>query len=432
MEKTNDYLFTSESVTEGHPDKVADLIADSILDSILKNDTNAHVACEVLVTKDLVVIAGEISSRYRPDIEKIARRVIKDIGYTEKDRGFDHKTCKVMNRVNEQSKEIFDSVKKKGIFKDPKRNLLEKHFLQGAGDQGLMFGYASNETKELMPLPITLAHGLSKQLAHARKEKLISYLRPDGKTQVTVQYAGGDPVRVDTIIVSTQHKKGIDKTIIENDIRRLIISPIVPEHLIDKKTRVFINPSGSFVKGGPAADTGLTGRKIISDTYGGMGRHGGGAFSGKDPSKVDRSGAYAARWVAKNIVAAGLAKKCEVQLSYAIGIAEPVSVMIDTFGTSTIPESELKERINRNFDLRPGLIIRNLNLLSTNYSSITCYGHFGRDDLDLGWEKTESSNIRTKADYIRDMRRMIPGKSDGITLVLPRTKLDDVLPNPKV
>jgi S-adenosylmethionine synthetase len=383
-------LFTSESVTEGHPDKICDQISDAILDAILERDPNARVACEVSVTTGLVLVAGEITTNCYVDIPKVVRTTIEQIGYTRAKYGFDADTCAVLVSIDEQSPDIAAGVNqaleaRKGQMTDAEIEAI------GAGDQGLMFGFAVNETPELMPLPISLAHRLSRRLSEARKSGEIPYLRPDAKTQVTVEYEGDKPVRIDTIVVSTQHHPEAALEQITKDVREKIIQPVVPQGLLDENTKYFINPTGRFVIGGPQGDAGLTGRKIIVDTYGGYARHGGGAFSGKDPTKVDRSGAYAARYVAKNIVAAGLADKCEVQVAYAIGVAQPVSISVDTFGTGKIPEERLVELIRKHFDLRPAGIIKELQLRRPIYRQTAAYGHFGRSDLDLPWERTDKA-----------------------------------------
>lgn len=392
-------LFTSESVTEGHPDKICDQISDSVLDAFLANDPNARVACEVSVATGLVLVIGEISSRSEyVDIQAIARQTIKDIGYTRAKFGFDSQTCAVLVSLNEQSPDIAQGVNKALEAREGQMSDDEIEAI-GAGDQGMMFGFAVNETPELMPLPISLSHQLARRLTEVRKSGKLAYLRPDGKTQVTVEYDGPTPVRVDTIVVSTQHGEDVTLEQIQADIKEHVIKPIVPDHLIDADTKYFINPTGRFVIGGPQGDAGLTGRKIIVDTYGGYARHGGGAFSGKDPTKVDRSGAYAARYVAKNIVAAGLADKCEVQLAYAIGVAKPVSISVDTFGTGKVSEQKLVEIVRKNFDLRPAGIIKMLDLRRPIYKQTAAYGHFGRTDVDLPWERTDKAE-QLKADAL--------------------------------
>lgn len=391
---TKRYLFTSESVTEGHPDKMADQISDAVLDAIFAEDPHARVACECLLTTGVVVVSGEITTQCYVDIPKVVRDVVREIGYTRAKYGFDADTCSVLTSIHEQSPDIALGVDK--ALEAKKGDMLIDEAI-GAGDQGLMFGFATNETEEYMPLPIMLAHKLALRLSQVRKDKTLPYLRPDGKTQVTVEYADDKPVRVDTIVVSTQHHPEVELERIEQDLIEYVIRPIVPAELLDGQTRFLINPTGRFVIGGPAGDTGLTGRKIIVDTYGGYARHGGGAFSGKDPTKVDRSAAYAARHVAKNIVAAGLADKCEVQLAYAIGVAEPVSIMVDTFGTNRIDEAKIAQLIKENFDLRPACIIRDLNLRQPIYRQIAAYGHFGRNDLDLPWERLDKVEVLKKA-----------------------------------
>ena len=380
-------LFTSESVTEGHPDKIADQISDAILDAILEQDPAGRVACETAVTTGLVAVMGEITTDCYVDIPKVVRETIRGIGYTRAKYGFDCDTCAVITSIDEQSPDIAMGVNKALEARTGEMSEQEIEAI-GAGDQGMMFGYACNETPELMPLPISLAHKLCQRLAEVRRNKELSFLRPDGKSQVTIEYEGNRPVRVDTIVVSSQHADVSIETV-RNGIIEKVIEPTVPKELMDDKTRIFVNPTGRFVIGGPQGDAGVTGRKIIVDTYGGMARHGGGAFSGKDPTKVDRSGAYAARYVAKNIIAAGLADRCEVQLAYAIGVARPVSMMIDTFGTGRVDEQTLISAVNEYFDLRPAGIIRNLNLRRPIYKNIAAYGHFGRSDLDLAWERTD-------------------------------------------
>jgi S-adenosylmethionine synthetase len=385
-------LFTSESVTEGHPDKICDQISDSILDAILTNDPNARVACETSVTTGLVLVAGEITTSTYVDIPKIVRETIQGIGYTRAKYGFDAETCAVLTSIDEQSADIAMGVDQALEAREGQMSDAEIEAI-GAGDQGLMFGFACNETKELMPLPISLAHKLSRRLTEVRKDEVLPYLRPDGKTQVTVEYDENDqPVRIDTIVISTQHHPEVSLERIQRNIKEYVIKPVVPAELIDENTKYFINPTGRFVIGGPQGDAGLTGRKIIVDTYGGYARHGGGAFSGKDATKVDRSGAYAARYVAKNIVASGLADKCEVQLAYAIGVAQPVSIAVDTFGTGKVSEEKLVELVRNNFDLRPAGIIKMLDLRRPIYKQTAAYGHFGRNDLDLPWEQTDKAD----------------------------------------
>jgi S-adenosylmethionine synthetase len=391
-------LFTSESVTEGHPDKVADQISDAILDDILSKDPNARVACETFVTTGLVLVGGEITTDCYVDIPKIVRKTILDIGYTRAKFGFDGGTCAVLTAIDEQSPDIAQGVDEALELRGQAAGDKELDLI-GAGDQGMMFGYATNETAELMPMPIALAHKMAEKLAEVRKNEELSYLRPDGKTQVTVEYEDGKPVRIDTVVVSTQHHPEVSHETISEDIINKVILPVLPKELVDDKIRYFINPTGKFVVGGPHGDAGLTGRKIIVDTYGGYARHGGGAFSGKDPTKVDRSAAYAARYVAKNIVAAGLADRCEIQLAYAIGVARPVSIMVDTFGTGKVSHEKLAELINKHFDLRPAAIIRDLNLRQPIYRQVAAYGHFGRPDLNLPWERTDKAEA-LKADAL--------------------------------
>lgn len=394
--KEHEFLFTSESVSEGHPDKLADQISDAVLDAVLRDDPNGRVACETLVTTGLVMVAGEISTSTYVDVPAVVRRTIERIGYTRAKFGFDASTCGVVTAIHEQSPDIAQGVESALETRTEPGDIdpLDK---QGAGDQGMMFGYACRDTAELMPMPILLAHKLAHRMAEVRKGGVIPYLRPDGKTQVTVRYVNFKPVFITAVVLSAQHKEGIDiDTLLRPDLIDHVIKPVLPEGLYDpefKKTKLFVNPTGKFVIGGPMGDTGLTGRKIIVDTYGGFGRHGGGAFSGKDPSKVDRSGAYAARYVAKNIVAAGLADRCEVQIAYAIGVAHPVSVMIDCFGTEHVDLELIHELVHSHFDLRPAAIIRDLRLLRPIYEKTAAYGHFGREDADFTWESTDKAEI---------------------------------------
>ena len=387
MSEKRSSLFTSESVTEGHPDKVADAISDSILDAIMAEDKKCRVACETMVTTGMAIVAGEITTDCYVDIPQVVRNTIKDIGYNSSNMGFDWQTCSVLTSIDQQSVDIAQGVDEgEGLHKE-----------QGAGDQGLMFGFASNETEELMPMPIVYAHRLTKRLAQVRKNGALDFLRPDGKSQVTIEYVDGKPVRVDTIVVSTQHSPDVTHDDLKNAVIKEVIKKVIPENMIDGDTRFFINPTGRFVIGGPMGDCGVTGRKIIVDTYGGQGSHGGGCFSGKDPSKVDRSASYMGRYVAKNMVAAGLADKCEIQVAYAIGVAEPVSLLVDFMGTGKISEVRAIEIVNEVFDLRPAAIIKELDLLRPIYRKTSSYGHFGRKDPDFYWERT------IRADQIKDL-----------------------------
>lgn len=391
--KKNRVLFTSESVTEGHPDKIADQISDSVLDAIMAQDPMGRVACETLVTTGQVHVVGEITTSCYVDIPKIVRSTIQKIGYTRAKYGFDAETCGVLISIDEQSSDIAMGVDK---ALEAKKGTMDEIEAIGAGDQGMMFGYATNETPEYMPLTISLAHKLARRLTEVRKNKELTYLRPDGKTQVTVAYEDDKPVHIDTVVISTQHGPEVSLATIEKDLLEKVVKPILPAELLDDTTKYYINPTGRFIIGGPQGDAGLTGRKIIVDTYGGMARHGGGAFSGKDPTKVDRSAAYAARYVAKNVVAAGLADKCEIQLAYAIGVAHPVSVMVETFGTAKVDEIQISDLIKKHFDLRPAGIIKTLDLRRPIYAQTAAYGHFGRTDIDLPWEHTDKAAILKK------------------------------------
>lgn len=382
-------FFTSESVTEGHPDKICDQISDAVLDAMLEQDENSRVACETVVTTGMIMCMGEISTKAKVDIPKIARKVVADIGYDRAKYGFDAHTCSVLTNIDEQSPDIAMGVNEAYEYRE--KNGESDGLSNGAGDQGIMFGYACNETPELMPLPISLAHKLALKLTEVRKDGTLRYLRPDGKSQVTIEYHDNKPVRVDAVVVSSQHSADISLDKLRRDIEDFVIREVIPSELMDDNTKIFINPTGRFVVGGPQGDSGLTGRKIIVDTYGGYSRHGGGAFSGKDPTKVDRSAAYAARYIAKNIVAAGLADKCEVQLSYAIGVAKPISILVDTFGTGKVDENALSEAVSKVFDLRPSAIINMLELRKPQYRQLAAYGHMGREDLGVAWEKTDKT-----------------------------------------
>ena len=388
------YLFTSESVTEGHPDKICDQISDAVLDEILSHDKNARVACETTATTGIIMIMGEISTSAKVDIPAVARKVVNEIGYNNIEYGFDGNTCKIVCNIDEQSEDIALGVDNSLELKGGDNDENEQN---GAGDQGMMFGYACNETPELMPMPISLSHKLAKRLTEVRKNGTLAYLRPDGKTQVTVKYENNKPVHIDAIVVSSQHSEDVSLERIREDIIKEVIKPTIDASLIDESTKIYVNPTGRFVVGGPQGDSGLTGRKIIVDTYGGYSRHGGGAFSGKDPTKVDRSAAYAARYIAKNVVAAGLSDKCEVQLAYAIGVASPVSVMVDTFGTGKIDDSLIEEAVKKVFDLRPSAIIKELELRNPIYKNLAAYGHMGREELGVKWEKTDKVDALKKA-----------------------------------
>lgn len=388
--KKGKWLFTSESVTEGHPDKVCDQISDAVLDAILEQDPMARVACETACTTGMVLVMGEVTTNAYVDISSIVRNTVREIGYDGTDSGFDYKTCAVLTTLDEQSPDIAQGVNKSLEARDG----TDTDSLDiGAGDQGMMFGYANNDTPELMPLPISLAHKLTRRLSEVRKSGELSFLRPDGKTQVTIEYFGNTPVRIEAVVVSTQHSPDVTRKVLEESVIRLVIDPVLPPELLDANTKIFINPTGRFVVGGPQGDSGLTGRKIIVDTYGGYARHGGGAFSGKDPTKVDRSAAYAARYIAKNIVAAGIADECEIQFAYAIGVAHPVSVMVDTYGTGKISDERITELVRTHFDLRPAAIIRDLDLRRPIYRKTAAYGHFGREDESFPWEKTDKAAL---------------------------------------
>ncbi|MBQ3139799.1 MAG: methionine adenosyltransferase [Ruminococcus sp.] len=387
-------FFTSESVTEGHPDKICDQISDAVLDAMLEQDENSRVACETVVTTGMIMCMGEITTKAKVDIPKIAREVVKEIGYDRAKYGFDCHTCSVLTTIDEQSPDIAMGVNEAYEYRE--ENGENDGLSNGAGDQGIMFGYACNETPELMPLPISLAHKLSLKLTEVRKDGTLRYLRPDGKSQVTIEYHDDKAVRVDAVVVSSQHSADISLDQLRRDIEEYVIRTVIPAELMDENTKIFINPTGRFVVGGPQGDSGLTGRKIIVDTYGGYSRHGGGAFSGKDPSKVDRSAAYAARYIAKNVVAAGLADKCEIQLSYAIGVAKPISILVDTFGTGKADEAAISEAVSQTFDLRPSAIVNMLELKKPQYRQLAAYGHMGREDLGVAWEKTDKADILRK------------------------------------
>ncbi len=384
------WLFTSESVTEGHPDKICDQISDAVLDAIIADDPKARVACETTCTTGMVFVMGEITTSAYVDIPSIVRETVKEIGYDGSDSGFDYKTCAILTSIDEQSPDIAQGV---NCSLEKREHTDESELDTGAGDQGMMFGYANNDTEELMPLPISLAHKLTRRLTQVRKEGLVDFLRPDGKSQVTIEYDGRTPKRIEAVVISTQHKAEVSQEELAEKVKELVIYPVLPKEFVDENTKIFINPTGRFVIGGPQGDSGLTGRKIIVDTYGGYARHGGGAFSGKDPTKVDRSAAYAARYIAKNIVAAGLADECEIQFAYAIGVARPVSVMVDTFGSGKLPDERITEIVNEVFDLRPAAIIRDLDLRRPIYKATAAYGHFGRNDAGFPWEKTDKVEI---------------------------------------
>lgn len=395
--KSEKYLFTSESVTEGHPDKMCDQVSDAVLDACLEQDPRSRVACESATKTGFIMIMGEITTKANLDFDQLVRNVVKEIGYDSSAKGFDGNTCGVQVAIAKQSNDIAMGVDKALEAKAGTMTEAEIEAL-GAGDQGMMFGYACNETTALMPMPIYLAHNLARRLTDIRKKNILPWLRPDGKSQVTIEYNHGKPKRVDTVLISTQHAPEVSHNEIREGILEHVITPILPEEMVDRDLKIYVNPTGRFVIGGPMGDSGLTGRKIIVDTYGGMGRHGGGCFSGKDPTKVDRSAAYAARWVAKNVVAAGLAERCEIQVAYAIGVAHPLSINVETFGTGAIPDEKIAELIAEHFDLRPGAIIRDLDLRKPIYRKIAAYGHFGRDDLDLTWERTDrAAELRSAA-----------------------------------